>query len=275
MSNDNVSSAEVTAYMRSQYPELTHDKISEKIVSDAGIKKHFEFIEGMDYPLATRKIAVRAGYIYEQASHLLATGDYDSCISLASGFSLLLHLLSKQHPNVECYDVDLPHMIVEREARIEEARIFSDEELHQVNVKSIDLTQIDTLNLQEVFSDCKKPLFILEGISYFLPEKIVSSVLQQITEFKDSAIIVDYWPDNSLEISAIFKRIMHQLKGFIAEDVNSFLKAEQIDTLHGHYQYVEDISILQADEMLSKKINQKPLLINQDEVFPIRIMVAH
>jgi O-methyltransferase involved in polyketide biosynthesis len=274
MTDENVSSAEVTAYMRSQKPDLTHDKISGKLVSEAGIRKYYDFVEGMDYPLATRKIIVRAGYFYEQALALLQTDNYDSCISFASGFSLLLNLLAEKTANIAYYDVDLPHMIEERIKRIKKSNIFSREQLKQVNTKSLDLTQINQIDLQDIFPDCKKPLFILEGITYFLPEEIVTAILKLIFKFNGSAIILDYWPVNSLEISAIFKRIMHQLKGFIAENLNSFLTKKQVNLLKQHYAQVEDLSILEADELLSKNVNEQPELIDQNEVFPIRILMA-
>ena len=274
MRDENVSSAEVTAYMRSQKPNLTHDNISHHLVSEAGIKKHHEFVDGMDYPLATRKIMARAGYFYEQALALLKSNNYDSCISLASGFSLLTQLLSKQMPKITYYDVDLPHMITERNKRIKESGIFSEQELERTKTKSIDLTEINEINLQEVFADCKKPLFILEGITYFLPEAILTSLLQKITQFNGSAIILDYWPEDSLEISAILKRIMSQLKGFIAEDFNSFLTAEHIKLLTEHYQDVTQLSILEVDSLLSAQLNEEPELTDQNQVFPIRTLVA-
>lgn len=275
MTNENVSSAEVTAYMRSQKPNLTHDNLSHHLVSKAGIKKHHEFVDGMNYPLGTRKIMARAGFFYEQALQLLKSGHYDSCISLASGFSMLTSLLANQTSNVIYYDVDLPHMVTERKKRINEAEFFSTLTLNQTKLKAIDLTHIEQFNFQEVFNDCKRPLFILEGITYFLPPQILTLILQQITRFNSSAIILDYWPENSVEISAVFKRIVPQLKGFIAEDLNDFfLTAEQIDFLQKHYQKTTDLSILEVDELLSKQLDEPSVLTDQNDVFPIRIIVA-
>lgn len=274
MTNENISSAEVTAYMRSQKPELTHDNLSHHLVSKAGIKKHHEFVDGMNYPLGTRKIMARAGFFYEQALQLLQSGNYDSCISLASGFSMLTSLLSNQTSEITYYDADLPHMLTEREKRINEAEFFSTLTLNQTKLKAIDLTHIKQLDFQEMFNDCKRPLFILEGISYFLPNEILTLILQQITRFNGSAIILDYWPENSIEISAIFKRIMHQLKGFVAEDINSFLTAEQINFLQENYKKVTNLSILEVDELLSKQLDEPSVLTDQNEVFPIRIIVA-
>ena len=276
MSEQNVSSAEITAYMRSQEPILTHDHLSAHLVSPEGIQKYHDFVDGMNYPLATRKIMVRAGYFYEQALSLLESGQYDSCISFASGFSLLTYFLAKAaSKSIKFYDTDLENILLLRNQRIQEKRaLFDANIIASINNKVLDISTLSTCSLQEVFPDCKRPLFIIEGLTYFLDRDTVTILLQQIMRFEKSAVILDYWPENSLEISAIFKRTMQQLKGFIAEDLKSFLIPKKIDLLREHYPNISDISILDVDALLSKKNGQNRVLIDQNDVFPIRILIA-
>lgn len=131
-----VSSAEITAIYRSAIPELSGDTLSEKLVSTAGSERAAEFIEKYNYPLVNRKISVRAGYFLSEATRLLASGHYDSCISLASGFSLLTYYIADKninHSHVKYFDTDLPHMIAERAKRIENIKSLLNPEVVKKN----------------------------------------------------------------------------------------------------------------------------------------------
>ena len=275
-SEQNISSAEITAYMRSQQPELSRDNVSYHLVSDAGFEKFYEFVEGMQYPLATRKIFIRAGYFYQQALRLLQTGQYDSCISIASGFSMLTYQLARVvSTEIQFYDTDLPHMLALRQARIEQNQTHFDMEiLQRMTHQSLDATALEEQSLKSLFPNCKRPLFIIEGLLYFLEPTAVTRLLNEITSYEKSAVLLDYWPENGLAISAILKRIICQLKGFIAEDIQCFLTSKQLQLLHERYKKISDISILEADTLLSEQHNQLPELLDQNEVFPIRILVA-
>src|SRR3989338_9366545 len=86
-----ISSAEITAVYRCAIPGLSRDTLSEKLASPAGKERAAAFIAKYNYPLVNRKISLRAGYFLSEATRLLSSGQYDSCISFASGFSLLLY----------------------------------------------------------------------------------------------------------------------------------------------------------------------------------------
>ena len=277
MADDHVSSAEITAYMRSQKPAMSHDSLSAQLVSEAGYQKFLEFTEGFNYPLGTRKIIARAGYFYEEAKQLLATGNYDSCISFASGFSLLTYLLAESaSDHIQFYDIDLPNMLEVRKQRIDAIKQdLNITVLDRLQTQPLDVNTIEQVDLSQLFPNCHHPLFIVEGLTYFLTQDVVTALLKQITSYKDSALILDYWPEDALEISAILKRILSQLPGFIAEDLQSLLLPQQINILQQAYAHFSDKNICEVDSLLSTKLGEKPLLIDQNEVFPIRIIKAY
>ena len=64
---------------------------------------------------------MRAGWCQKQAIKLILTKQYDACISLGSGFSLLTYHVANQTSrvqNIRFVDVDLKEIISERSARI-------------------------------------------------------------------------------------------------------------------------------------------------------------
>src|SRR3989338_2926077 len=145
-SNDpNISSAEMTAYWRSLFPQFSEDLVSLKLASSSGISKAKEFETKFSYPLVGRKVSVRAGFILENIIRLLSSGKYDSCISFASGFSLLTHvaaqkLAEKGIDDITFIDSDLPNMADERKKRIEK---ISSEILTKDHAKKITIIPLD------------------------------------------------------------------------------------------------------------------------------------
>lgn len=119
-SNSSISSAEMTAYWRSAFPQISLDAISKYMASHAGIDKANEVIIELNYPLLPKKISIRARYMFDNAMQLLQTDNYDACISFASGFSLLTPLLKKNFTasSMQFFDTDLPYMIIERKERL-------------------------------------------------------------------------------------------------------------------------------------------------------------
>lgn len=272
----NISSAEITAYLRSQEPALSQDDVSYLLASDVGIHKAHQLLEDMSYPLMQRKIVARTGYFYQQALRLLKTGRYASCISIASGFSMLTYLLAQNvSSDIQFVDTDLPPMLAERQRRIEQHKThFDSAVLQRLNHQALDITSLNTQSLTSLFPNCQRPLFIVEGVLYFLEPKVVNQLFEQITAYSHSAVLLDYWPENALEISAIFKRIVGQLKGFIAEEIQGLLTSPQAKLLNENYTSIVDISILEAEALLSQAYGQSPELLDQNDVFPIRILVA-
>ena len=232
--NADISSAEMTAYYRSVFENISKDNISSLLVSKEGIAKAKAFDAKYNYELVYRKISLRAGFFYEEALDLLKTGCYDSCISFASGFSTLTYTIRKRlvelndiYSSIKFIDSDLPHIIHERNSRFEE--LLSNNGIDELIYKKIKANVLDleeaaskSLSLMDLYPNCKRPLFLIEGVVYFLSTNCLNWLIKEVSEYHKSAIIIDYWPENSLGISRCFSTIYKDLKNFIPEQTKSF-----------------------------------------------------
>jgi len=277
----NISSAEMTAYWRSKYPHLSGDKLSIKLASDAGIHKAYEFEEKYNYPLVGRKVSVRAGFFLKQAVDLLLTQKFDACISFASGFSLLNYSIAmavqKTMPNVVMIDTDLPSIINERLLRIE--KISDDlrqDILSRLKCKIFDLEEAASngSSLKELFPECHSPIFIIEGVIYFLSQQCVDWIFSEISKFPNAAVIVDYWPEDGIQESECFSRVVQSLKGFIPENIKSFLDQESLGRLYQNFHSVNDVSIQYVEHQYSIWCDESPQFTDQNQFFPVRFLVA-
>ena len=276
-----VSSAEITAVYRCEIPKLSGDTLSEKLASSAGRERAQAFITKYDYPLVNRKISARAGYFLSQATSLLASGEYDACISFASGFSLLIYYIASQnsaHKKIKYFDTDFSHMIVERQKRISNIHDLLDASiLKKIQSKTLDIENAyqNNLSLKDLFPDCHRPIFICEGISYFLTSGCVDWLFEQIGSYDHSAVIVDYWPEDMPKISSLFARVFSDLnKGMILEPLKSFWDESTIEKFKSQFSEISDYSIAEVDEVLSREQSLEPELIDPNEYFPLRIIVG-
>jgi O-methyltransferase involved in polyketide biosynthesis len=273
-----ITSAELTACYRSDYPAISGDTLSKKLTSEAGFKKSYDFIKEQNYPLAPRKISVRAGYFLQRTNMLLATDEYDTCISFASGFSLLSYYSAIATPNIHYIDTDLPHILKARNERISTLR----SELDASTLKRIETIALDleiaaknSLHLSDLFPHAKRPVFLLEGVSYFLTPACVQWLLAEICRYGHSALIADYWPDNALEVSTYFAKMFPQLDDFIPEKARTLWGTQDKKCLSGCFAYMEDRSIQDVEGELVQGTDEKALLLNPNEFFPIWVLCAH
>ncbi len=141
--SQDVSSAEITAIYRCAIPELSQDNLSIKLSSTAGRERAAAFITKYNYPLVSRKISICAGYFLSEATRLIDSGKYDSCISFASGFSLLLYNIAVKnivYDHIKYLDTDLPHMVEERERRIHTISNTLDQKvIKNIHTKAFDI----------------------------------------------------------------------------------------------------------------------------------------
>ena len=121
-----ISSAEMTGHWRSMEPNLSGDVHSTKMATPEGRAKAIDY-QSTKYPFASRHFSLRAGYFLSSALRLLfqPEADYDSVLSLGSGFSLLtytiaLALRSKDRTR-ELYilDSDIDKILKARQEKLE------------------------------------------------------------------------------------------------------------------------------------------------------------
>jgi O-methyltransferase involved in polyketide biosynthesis len=279
-----VSSAEFTAIYRSALPALSGDTLSKELASPAGKEKAQAFIDKYAYPLVNRKISLRAGYFLAEASALINSGNYDACISLASGFSLLSYYIAQQttgQSGINYFDTDLSHMLNERNSRIKLIKQQLDQTiLAKIHTKAFDIEQAyqQNANLRELFPDCDRPLFMAEGISYFLSQGCTHWLLEQLACYRQSAIIFDYWPDNMLQISSLFARTYQDLKqgSLFPEQIQTYWSAATLTKISQLFPFTTDWSLTEADQVISslQTPGLKPQLVNPNQYFPLRLLTS-
>ena len=279
-----ISSAEMTAYWRSLYPKLSSDTLSINLATAEGIQKATVFEEKFNYPLVGRKVSVRAGFMLQKSTEILSTGLYDSCISLGSGFSMLTYMLAEQLNRdndmpIQFIDLDLLEIIKERKRRI--SRLIVDKKISADVLSTIQNVDIDIeamhttdISFKGVFRDCKRPLFIIEGLIYFLTQDCVKWLMQQITRYDLSAVIFDYWPENGVNESLCFCNAIQAMAGFMPENVKSFWSDEGIAQLSGHFKQAENLKIKNIENEMSEKNLDTPRFIDSNTFFPVQIFVG-
>ncbi len=282
ISDPNISSAEMTAYWRSLYPHISGDRISLKLASDAGIVKAKDFEAKFSYPLVARKVSVRAGFMLNTSVSLLDSGKFDSCISIASGFSMLTYLIAArvlpELPNLTFIDVDLPHILEARNKRIIAIAddLLDKSILTRIELLAMDLEEVCTAgrSFGDLFPRCERPVFIIEGLIYFLSKRCVDWLIREISSYKNVALLFDYWPEDGTTYSACFKRVVDSLKGFMPENVKSFWSADSIATLSRHFKQTKDRDLKSIENDVIVRTADTPMLIDQNEFFPVRFFVG-
>ncbi|MCC2624371.1 MAG: hypothetical protein K0R14_244 [Burkholderiales bacterium] len=280
---EGVSSAEITAVYRCAVPELSQDKLSEKLSSAAGRQRAAAFITKYNYPLVSRKISVCAGYFLSEATRLIASGKYDSCISFASGFSLLLYNIAVKnlaYNNIQYLDTDLPHMIEERERRINTISHTLDQQvIKNIYTKAFDIEKAYQKNqrLKDIFPNYHKPIFIADGVSYFLSSGCVDWLIEQMGSYTQSATMLYYWPENMPHISSLFARVFSDLnKGMILETLKSFWDQSTIAKFRSQFSHTADYSLKEAEQILAweKTPVLESLLTDPNQYFPVRLITG-
>lgn len=277
MRNPNIYSAEMTALLRCSYPTISNDTISQFLVSSIGIRNTHQFLVNFNYPLMTRLISVRAGFFLNESIRLLSTGQYDACVSIASGFSLLTYIISQSIPkNIAFIDCDLQDMVEERQRRIQ-----SNHFLQKINNKISQSCDIDIkalterkIPLRHLFPEYKKPLFILEGLSYFLPKLTLNWLLNEICVYDHAALIFDFCSSSGIQQYPCLERLMKKIPGFLLNGESMYGVAEKdFNFLYKNVNQVNLYDITEAEERLSHKCNDDILLNNRDDFIPTKIIV--
>lgn len=277
--NQPVSSAELTALWRSLYPSISHDDLSKHLVSDEAKRQSDSFIEMHQYPLVARKISARAGYIFNEAKRLINAYDCDSVVSFACGYSMMGFLLSQAvDKEVRVIDTDLPEMLLDRQQRLSCLPLDAGQQAQLSKVKhlvfDIEKAASENISLPHFFKDCKRPVVILEGITYFLKPQTRDWLISALMKWDNACLILEYWPENALEISAKIKNSFSiDLRKNFKETLKSFMLDEYIKTLGEHYS-ATDIGVGEAEAILSKAVSETPQLIDQNEYYPIRIFTG-
>jgi hypothetical protein len=279
MSTDNISSAEMTALWRSAYPNISSDSLSKKMASIEGHQKAKDFEDRYKFPLVSRAVSTRAGWFLNEAFRLLKTGEYDTCISFGSGFSLLTYYIAK-HINhtydISFYDIDLPNILLLRQERIEKIKSSLDDSIYN-KIQNSALNLEDACRSGKAFSDLlpmtKAPLVMLEGIIYFLSKECVAWIFNGLNQYKHAGILFDYWPETAPSLSACFRRVMGSLNDFIPEQIQGLISDEYLKKLCGNM-FLNVINLDAVEDAYAPQVDECAMLINQDEYIPVKLATA-
>ncbi len=249
-----ISSAELTAYLRSEEPEISGDELSAQLVDPSSVNAIKAFKREI-YPTAERHLALRNKFFLSNALQLLNTGLYDSCISMGSGFSLLSFYLAKNlNKEVSFFDTDLEQIIQEKAKRFK--NVASNFPETKVKLQSLDVEFFadNKKKFHDFFEDIKSPLILMEGLSYFLKKETLEYLFKKINEIKTSAIIFDYWPENSYE-SEIFKKSLDIWDESFSENIKKVTMSEaELKKLADKKRVVKDIELGKLEKELCSDI---------------------
>lgn len=272
MSDNLLTSAEMTAYWRSQYPELSGDRMSAILVSKEGIKLANNFKEQV-YPLIEHHLALRNRFFFTRALRLLKTGKYDVCISIGSGLSLLNHYLADEIPNVIFHDMDLPEVLRMRNERLLKIKDkFKSSTWDRVKSQPIDLegSFAEKKSLKELLPACSSPIFIVEGVFFYLSQGCFAWFLSEVSKYKNGALLFDYWPEEESKKSSTTKKMLDFLEVSVRERVKMCHSQSEIQKLVVAPKRVEeDLEIQEVESEFVKK----PLLVDIDQIIPCRYVV--
>lgn len=274
-----VSSAEFTGLWRSAYPTISYDNLSKFLISQQAKEQSKRFIKHHNYPLIERKISARAGYIFNQAVHLVENYHCNSIISLACGYSMLGFLIKQQVQRpIDIVNTDLLSILESRQSRYQQLPLSDSEQssLHHIHHIEFDIEKayLDNTTLTTFFKKFQRPIIILEGITYFLNPQTRDWLITQLKDWKDACIILEYWPENSLEISKKLKDSFEaDLHKDFKEKLKSFMTDQMIDELKSSYDWT-DIGIGEAELILSTQAAENNRLIDQNDYYPIRIFTG-
>ena len=271
MSDNLLTSAEMTAYWRSQDPELSGDRLSSLLVSKEGIQLANNFKE-QAYPLIEHHLALRNRFFFTRASRLLKSGRYDACISIGSGLSLLNHYLADAIPDIVFYDMDLPEVLQMRNERLLKIKDrFKTTTWERVRSQPVDLEKSfdSKKHLKELLPACSSPIFIVEGVFFYLSQGCFAWFLNESSKYKTGALLFDYWPKGEAEKSSTTKKMLDFLAVSIRERVKMFHHRSEIQKLAAPKKVEEDLTIQEVES----EFVQKPRLVNIDQIVPCRYVV--
>lgn len=249
----NISSAAMTGWWRAQEPDISFDDQSCFLVSTEE-QESAETYRSQKYPLAHRHFSTRNRWFLERTSELLNEEKYDAVISLGSGFSLLTYYLAARHPNIKMFDIDLPDIIAERSHRIQNMTTLEPAALKRTSMVECDLEKLhhkatqSQKSFQEALStlleaDIQRPIFIMEGLIYFLSPATLTWIFEGIANYEHAGIVFDYWAEEFIPKSECYRNALAFFaSGNTPQTVLSILNEQQFQTL------TQPFSLIRQDE---------------------------
>jgi hypothetical protein len=269
-----VSSAEMTAVWRSSTAKISLDALSGALSSQDGRNLAGVFRDDV-YPLIERHLTVRARFFLENGVGLMRHGNFDACISLGSGLSMLttgIHSRVMQDRRGDApyfVDADVPRMIALRRERLR----VSGRGTRALEHVSLDLEECarQRKRLRNIVPRAKHPIFVLEGLIYFLSRACVEWLFEEIRSYSDAAVIVDYWPSQAPILSSTFRRMIDFFeRPQVVENVRGLISESDWSNLLVGWSILCDQDVATVERGFVTEV----LLTDPEAFVPARFLVA-
>lgn len=236
-------SAKGVAYLRHLEVEVSKDTLATYFYDEEGKRIARHWLEHCPY--LRRTVAIRGRYIEDMAERYVRERGIKQMINIAAG----LNTFPYRHPAASLLDVyaelDLPSMIEFKEGVFN--RLLEDGIIEQPNFEiwhiPADLSK-STFPADFLGMDWNRQapsIYVLEGMSYYLPIEILQGVIDTFydTMAPGSIFMMDYFPDhvrNNKELTAILDNLPK--KG--AETCVTYLSGADAKQLLSRFDIVSD-----------------------------------
>ena len=109
----------------------------------------------------------------------------------------------------------------------------------------------------------------MEGISYFISEKVLIGLFKNLEIYKNSAIIFDYFPDDAAKRSKLFAENYKYTNTFIPAIINSLNHNKYINK----FKIVDHQKVQSVEEKYCKLFDIAVKLQNENNFFPTQFII--
>lgn len=236
-------SAQAVCYLRAIEEEVSRDSLAKYFVEEDG--RRLAQVLLSIYPGVDRQIAIRSRYFEDKILEFAKKDGIKQIVNIAAGMNTTPHRHSVA-PEIEAYaELDLPEMINYKKARIGD--LIEKGVIYPVDI-DIQYIPVDLLvddlywKLKEMKWDWMRPnIFILEGISYYLPLDVLTNVLKGINKISAnrSVVIMDYFNYEAAG-KDVFEKAMNAIAEVGGELTFTYLSRMEKEKLFKDFKTVSD-----------------------------------
>jgi O-methyltransferase involved in polyketide biosynthesis len=245
-----VSTNQVVAFFRSNFPEISLDSLSEKLCSTEG--RIFAQQHAQMYPLGGFHVSLRSRYFLESVLKR-KNKNHDAYVSIGSGLSLLSYQLAEKIGSQwKYFDSDLPDVITERVSAISTIadQLPVGKKLVTTTALNIEDAAKANTSLADFFP-CSCPIVVMEGVSYYVSPKSVKWLASELSKLSGSVLIMDYWPHYAKE-SSVFQKITNSIDQDSKESVHTFFDQNEILKVLSPLRILDDVEIRDIEKAIAK-----------------------
>lgn len=248
-------SAEVIAGLRAT---IVQDNETKALASIRG-KIVAQMFVSLTNKQIVRYVPARMWCVTQAARHIIAgKGDHFTLVEVAVGFSPRTLHLAREYPNAEIIEIDLPHVIEERQNRLRKGHVDVPDNVKQMKA------DLGSTPLADVLGETRADIITAEGLTqYFEPEENVLLFRNLRQALKpDGAFVTEIYYKSKMQrmlhdkstgaAGSLFMRQVGNAPGLVKDDDE--LRQWLDDAGYGKTQQYS------AEELLAPLGEDKPLL---------------